>query len=81
MIDLFGNSSLPTELNNALKITFPAVLPLLSYCFSISVMLWPFNACLHVVVIPPTIKLFLLLLHNYDLATVMNCKVNIRVFK
>jgi hypothetical protein len=35
------------------------------------------NTVFHVVVTPPTIKLFLLLLHDCNCATVMNCNVNI----
>ena len=34
----------------------------------------------HVVVTPPTIKIFELLLHNCNFAIVANCNINIRVF-
>lgn len=47
-------------------------------------MLPPFNTLPHGVVTPPnthTIKLFLLLLHNCNLATVMNCNLNTGVFQ
>lgn len=40
-------------------------------------MLRPFNIVLHVVE-TPTIKLFSLLFHNSNCATVMNCNVSIR---
>lgn len=38
------------------------------------------STVLHVVVTPPTTKLFLVLLHNYNFATVMNYNVKISVF-
>lgn len=44
-------------------------------------MLRPFNTVPHVLVTPPTIKLFLLVLHSYKFATAMNCNVNIWVFQ
>ena len=48
--------------------------------FSTFLMLQPFNTVPHAVV-TPTIKLFLLLLLTYNFAAVMNCKVNIYVFR
>jgi hypothetical protein len=39
----------------------------------------PFNTAPHVLV-APTIMLFLLLLHNHNFATVLNCNVNICAF-
>jgi hypothetical protein len=53
---------------------------LLDQCFLTHVALWHFNPVSHVVV-TPTLKLFLLLLHNYNFATVMNHNVNIYVFQ
>ena len=44
--------------------------------YSESQPLWPFNTVTYVVV-TPTIKLFLLLLHNHNFATDMNCNLNI----
>jgi hypothetical protein len=43
--------------------------------FSAFPMLWPFNASPHVVVTPPTIKVFSLLLHNCHFPTVINHSV------
>lgn len=43
-------------------------------------MLLPFNKVSHVVVNPPIIKLFSLLLHTSNFATVMNRSVNRCVF-
>lgn len=48
----------------------------LAQWFSAFLMLWSFNTAPHVVV-APTIKLFLLLLCNCNLSTVMNCNVDI----
>jgi hypothetical protein len=45
--------------------------------FSTFLMLQPFNTVPHVVVTIPQIKLFLLLLHNYNLATITHHNVNI----
>ena len=44
--------------------------------FSTFLMLQPFNMVPHVVV-TPTHKIILLLLHNYSFATVVNCNLNI----
>ena len=52
---------------------------LLGLWLSSFLVLWPFNTVPHVVV-TPTIKLFSLLLHNCNFATVMNNNANICVF-
>ena len=50
-------------------------------CSSTVLTLGPFNTVLHVVVtLPTTTKLFLLLLHSCNFATVMNCNMTICAF-